>query len=411
MFPTPHFRLIMNSRLTLAFLLCAGFSGFTPLAAQTAKPPADETVPRLREKLKSELTFSRRFAVEELGKLGTSAAAATPELISVLAACPDPMTRIRAAWALGEIREPLDKVAPALIAALSDPEPGVRTNAGTALVRCGEPVLPEIDLALKSGNDLIRLGAAEVRLHLSKDAAEALVPVLSSLMTHQDARIRQRAVAGIAIIGRPARAVMPNLVICLKDEDVEVRNAALRTLSLMDADDVTVDAIAGVLKSDASKYVRVNAAEVLGIVGLDRAGALDTLIGAFADSDKRTRARVVESTAKFGAAAIPKVIAAARTESLHNAVRLAALDTLTQMGPVAAPAVGELLEYLANDGSWQVRHCAAAALGASGVAEPRVLSGVKKALEDDESPEVKLVAETALRALNRPEKAKPKEQG
>jgi HEAT repeat protein len=389
----------MNSRLTLAVLLCGAFSGFASLAAKPEDPPADATLSRLREKLKSGLIFSGRLAVEQLGKLGPSAASATPDLILVLADSPDPMTRIRVAWALGEIREPVDQVGPALIAALADPEPGVRTSAVMALIRCGEPILPENLLALKSANDLIRLGAAEVQVHLSKDKTELPVPVLSGMMSHPDAQIRLRAIRCLEIIGKPANTVAPALLGSLEDETTEVRIAAVRALGVMDVNDGAINAIAGLLKSDSSKHVRVNAAEILGIVGLKSSVALETLVEAFADADDRTRARVVESVAKFGAAAIPKVLAAAKKESPHDVVRRSALDSLIQMGPIAAPAVDELLAYLAADGSWQVRHGAAAALGASGVAEPSVLAGLKRAMEHDPNPDVRLVAETAVKGL------------
>ncbi len=395
----------MNSKLTLAVLLCGGFSGFASLAAQPVDPPADATVPRLREKLKSGLTYSGLVAVERLGKLGPAAAAATPDLILALADSPDSMTRIRVAWALGEIREPVGQVGPALIAAMADPEPGVRTSAVLALIRCGEPILPETRLALKSANDLIRLGAAEVQVHLSKEKRELAVPVLSGLMSHPDAQIRLRAISCLEVIGKPASTVVPAVLACLEDGAAEVRIAAVRALCVMDIDDGAINAIARVLKSDSSKHVRVNAAEILGVVGLNSKVALDALIEAFADPDDRTRARVVESIAKFGSAVIPKVLAAAEKESPHDVVRLSALDSLIQMGPAAAPAVGELLDYLANDGSWQVRHRAAAALGASGVAEPSVLAGLKRAIERDPNPDVRLVAETAIRGLTPSDKS------
>lgn len=91
----------------------------------------DHSVPTLVKTLKEDADPNMRYwAAESLGKLGTSAESAGPDLIAALKdECK--LVRTGAAYALGEVRPP--DAAPALQAAAKDPEKEVRDAAAFAL--------------------------------------------------------------------------------------------------------------------------------------------------------------------------------------------------------------------------------------------------------------------------------------
>jgi len=390
----------VRSLLVLGLLIASG--SLAAAEAEAATPAAADRVAGLRAKLGSELTFGRRVAIEKLGNLGPAASAAVPELVGILSDDPDEMARVRAAWALGQIKEPRGEVVPALVAALSSLTDPVSRSAADAILSCGKESLPFLAKSIASGDEAVSLSAAELHLRLDPGDAAAVLPTFTRFMDHADAPFRLHSIVAIGVIGTEAAALTGALEARLRDDDEGVRMAAVRALGEMKPGDGSIRAIAAVLEGDDSKVVRFTAAEILGSAGAGNGDALRALVGALDDGDKRTRACVVDALALFGASAVPPLRAAAQEESTHNVIRIAALEALALLGAEAEPALDDLIGFLASDDDWIVRHRAATALWKIGNASEAVASALRQAKDEDPRTDVKIIAAHALRQLEAP---------
>jgi len=75
---------------------------------------------------------------------------------------------------------------PALIQSLSDPDPGVRTQAARALARMGDtakPALPELIQALRDPDEGVRIAATKALGQMGPTAAPALPALIDLLKT------------------------------------------------------------------------------------------------------------------------------------------------------------------------------------------------------------------------------------
>jgi HEAT repeat protein len=389
----------MNSILTmvsLRFLVVVAVLGASLSAISSPAAPEASQVDEFRGKLRNGLTFARRVAVEKLGNLGPAASSAIPELAAVLTDDSDQMTRIRAAWALGQIKAPLDQVAPALLRALPDEDSVVARSAAQALGGLGPAVLPYVVKELKSEEPAARLAAAELHLHFASDSPDPVLPIFGDLLSNPRADLRLRSLIAINRIGVKAAPLVPRLLSALADTDPGVRSAAVRAIGAVKPDQDAVRKIAALLAAEPSKPVRQTVAEVLGTNCVSHPEALTALINAFKDKDDRTRAVACAAAARFGPKSVPSLVEAARASSQQNRIRRAAIETLMMVGPDAEAAVPELQAYLLKDDDWLVRHHAAAALGAIAPRTKEGVQALEHAARKDPHSEVRTEAERSL---------------
>ncbi len=102
-------------------------------ALEMLGPPPVEAQPQLTELVDSSMPLQAYWAVTLLGRLGALAKSSQPALVSVLTTSPDPATRERAAWALGEIGASSNDARAALEKAAKSGEPRLARLATTAL--------------------------------------------------------------------------------------------------------------------------------------------------------------------------------------------------------------------------------------------------------------------------------------
>ncbi len=136
----------------------------------------------------------RRTAALSLGKIGHVVAAAALE---GALSDPDPVVREYSAWALGRIGEAVnDTAAVGLVGALGDPRAAVRKAAARALGHIGlrRPVLPSLTDVLARGT---RDGRRAVVEALAQLEAPSAYPALVTALTDPDPAVRQGALAAL----------------------------------------------------------------------------------------------------------------------------------------------------------------------------------------------------------------------
>ena len=272
-----------------------------------------DTVDLLISQLESEDLEVRRSAVVALGRIGD--AKATSPLLSALG---DEALVIETANALAQIGDPT--AVDGLLALLGDSDASVRQAAVNALN----------SLALPS-------------MH------KRIIPLLHD----SDPNVRESAAKIAGYFGYPDSA--GDLIELCRDPHEQVRCAAVEHLPYIE-DKRVLDVLSRAIKEETPK-VRAAAARALG--NLDAAESVRHLIEALADEDGWVRYFSVRALgrqrSKDSIEALEKVL----LEEEFNHVRIAALDSLGQIGGERIAAiVGELVE----DSDPLVRRAAADAL-------------------------------------------------
>ena len=193
-----------------------------------------------------------------------------------VAAADDPAARRRAAALAGHQDDPA-----AARAALADPEPSVRATGIGALERLGVLTGDDLVALLEDPSPVVRRRACEAAALLPGDSSPPLIPsltggdatvaevaawasgervppepgvveVLAALVTgHEDALVREAAVAALGAIGDPAG--LPAILTATEDK-ATVRRRAVLALAPFEGDDV--DAALERAKADRDWQVR-----------------------------------------------------------------------------------------------------------------------------------------------------------
>jgi HEAT repeat protein len=271
------------------------------------------TVDLLISQLAAEDLEVRRSAVVALGRIGDSAA--TTGLIEVLS---DESLAIDAANALAQIGDP--KAVDGLLDLIGDEDASTRQAVVSALNSVIPPSMSERIIPLLHDSDPnVRESAVKIAGYFGyRDAASALV----ELSRDPNERVRCAVIEHLPFV--EDERVLDVLARAIKEETPSVRAAAARALGNMDASEAVRELIDGL--SDEDVWVRYFSARALG------------------------RRRSEESVD-----ALAKVI----EKEKFNHVRIAALDSLGQIG---GPRIAGIVAELVRDDDPEVVHAAKAAL-------------------------------------------------
>lgn len=324
--------------------------------------------------------------------------------------------RAEAAGALGRMGKHAAR--PLIDEALNSPDKDVRSNAAKALVAIGEPAVPEMIEAVKSGKPTQKVGAAtalgelgttraigaligalsakeqEVRLtcrdSLVTLGSEAVEPLIGGL-TNKSPFTRRHSAEALGELA-DARAAAP-LLAAMGDEHRQVRLAAMYAVGKV-KDPIATEPLLAELKS-ADREFREAAAVSLGQIADPRAVPL--LVASLDDPVEAVREQAAAALGRIQPTD-PAVLASIETvvASPDEGARRAAVFALGQIGnPSSVPVLDQRLDA-AVEPSVKVRRRAAAALGRIG--NPVAIPSLIKAF-GDEDWRVNYAAQEALASL------------
>ena len=238
----------------------------------------------------------------------------------------DPNTRMKAANALGFMREEAVEAIPALVDALEDRYEPVRRNAIYALGAIGELAVDPLIDALDAEKEAFEM---EPILHIC-DAAHGLAavgaPAVSALISAlQDERENVRASAAYALgeMGPVAAEAVDALIALLMDESEEVRRHATSALGMIKVPtSKTVPALVKVLRNPEDTDLAFFAAQALTRIGPDATEAVPALRDALMSESAYVRGFSSEALSRIGTAeALQALVPFLRTSRWFNYVK------------------------------------------------------------------------------------------
>ena len=345
---------------------------------------------------RASVAADRMTAAETLAAMGPWAADRSVAALVAALGDPDAGVRLAVAQALGTMGRPTAErsVAP-LIQALRDGDPRVRIAAAQGLGAIGAPaaaraVEPLVQV-LHDQNPSVRGAAGQA---LGKMGPLAVAPLISVLRDGVSTR-RLAAAQALGAIGAPAadRAAGP-LAHAFRDQNLSLRITAGKALEKMGshAIELLVEAL-----EDTNPDVCLYAANTLGAIGAPAAvRAVEPLTRALRGKEPNVRIAAAQALGKMGAGAIEPLV-----QALGNdlpSVRNAAAQGLGTLGAPAAARAVEPLVWALHDQNRLVRGAAARALGQMG---PLAVDPLIPLLRDEDQ-EVRLAAATALGEIGIP---------
>ena len=275
------------------------------------------TVDLLISQLSAEDLEVRRSAVVALGRIGDSSA--TAALVNIL---DDESLAVDAANALGQIGDP--EAADGLLKLIGSSDASTRQAAVAALNSLAPPPM-----------------------------SKRIIPLLRDA----DANVRESAVKIAGYFGYADSG--DELLKLTRDESEAVRCAAIEHLPYVE-DERVFDVLVNAIKQETPQ-VRAAAARALG--NTDAPAAVSHLIDALADDDVWVRYFSARSLGRRRSEESVRALESVLENEEFNHVRIAALDSLGQIGVQRIPGI---VTELVKDDDPDLAHAAQAALGKSG---------------------------------------------
>lgn len=164
-------------------------------AAQILGPDAASAVPYIRPFLNDTNVSLRVHALNAIGRIGTNAQSAAPELFKVLRSDPERSLRLNALDTLGYIRLPANLAFDAVANAMSDPNYDVRIHAMQWFMgRAVDPakLAPVMIKQLQNPDPLFQTLAMRELCWMKNDATNA-IPLVEQLLGSTDLQVRLAA--------------------------------------------------------------------------------------------------------------------------------------------------------------------------------------------------------------------------
>jgi HEAT repeat protein len=232
-----------------------------------------------------------------------------------------------------------------------------------------------------------------------KNGGPAAVIVLAAIVQApagewESGPVRVLAADLLAEAGPNAAAAIPALTEALADRDPSVRSHAAEALGTVGPNDPRAVIALTAQLGTADALAAAKGLAKCGAAALPATGALVKLLKS---PDAEVRWNAVKTLGKIRAADALEPLMEALADS-NDLVREHAAESLGDLGPAAAPAVGRLTETL-KDPYVKARRDAARALGLIGPAAKPAVPALQSLAKDDPEAIVRQAAEIAVKKL------------
>jgi HEAT repeat protein len=214
---------------------------------------------------------------------------------------PTPRIRGMTIAALLEIGSRSPLTVQTLEEALHDEAEFVRLRAAHALWHLTHDrtrVVPVLVQLCTSTSEYVLVFTADCLRAIGPEAADA-APALAGLVENHPGHVRRRACWALADIHAKDPAVVPALLVALRDDFADTRQAAALALSYSDA----VEAVAALRETLHDAKLRTASIEGLGRLGARAREAVPSLRELLRDADPRTRLLTARALEQIGATA------------------------------------------------------------------------------------------------------------
>ncbi|UUO07248.1 HEAT repeat domain-containing protein [Blastopirellula sp. J2-11] len=366
------------------------------------------------------------------GEMGPEAESASPNLAEVLKSHKDPETRMQAAVALGEIGPGAKAAVGQLAASLEgDDSVAVRYASAYALgVIKDVAAQPALESAANSDDEFMHMLGEWAIARIHPEDAEAVKHAVEDLvkgMKNKNANVRAAAARCLTELEAPRELVAPALLKALSDADptvvVNIREAIVK---------LGPSATPRLVKALEIEGLRMHALAILRQLGPDAKAAIPALIETLKVTDGQVQSETMMVLGGLGAAAAPATEAITKFLASPSAgLQQSALYALGSIGPAAKPSIPQIVPLLDSDGEftkvaagWAIAHIdpsspaaakattvlaaalttgsdlvrleAAKALGMFGKQAATAKDALSKAASDDKSDAVRAAATQAL---------------
>ncbi len=389
---------------------------------------APAAVPALMRLLRDEDNWVRALAAEALGEMGEAAENASPALLRSLQHA-NPHVRANAAESLGKLRSELSRIPlevactdpdtnvrakavqavsrlvplgsttkNVLMAALTDPAPEVRSLAAEGVAEWAAD-WPEsvgaIVALVADGNSDVAASALEALHKFQSYPDEAVEAVLVRLRDPNDTWIQSVAALTISRMGKIATGAGADLALVASTGDVELRQAAMRAMAILEPEEALGAFLVGL--HDAEADVRKVASAGLQKLGRVPESGIDVVIEALRDPDIRVRTTIASVLGRLDpvpSAAIPFLIENTSAAS-DDGLRLASTIALRAAGSDVPKRV---MVSLLKDANLRVRLTAASAV-LSGETDHEDAAVVIREALNDKNPRLRELALSLIEPL------------
>lgn len=361
--------------------------------------PTIETLSRLLQDTKGKGPVAAA-AAQGLGHIGREARAAVPLLRDSLREG-DVGVRRGAAFALGQMSTSAGAAQADLRRAVEDWDVQVRWWAALAILAL-DLERPGNDPAIR---DVVEEAAARTlgpRPSFSlppETVARIVKPLIAGLARGNDLRLRQAAARLLSLVGAGAKDAIPALLICLNDPDDTLRRLAADALGSIG--EPSLSGLLRILAQDGARS-RAAAARALGRCGPAARKSAAVLEPALQDKDEAVRVQAALAYARLEGRitrSLPVLIAV--LDNKEGPAREEAVEALGLIGLEVAPDQQELTAALARslkDADARVRVQAIRALWRMD-RQPRVVVPLLRPLLADKDPAVRQIAVEVLGEL------------
>jgi HEAT repeat protein len=282
----------------------------------------------------------------------------------------------------------LNKQIKKLVNLFLEKDKGVHLHAAQELLAIGEPAYQALYEAMSSRYNPTWQNAFQAFVEIGPEAVPAMLAVICLETTGE-----LRHNGGAAVILEMGKTALPQLEEALKNENQEVRLAAIWILgrqAMADGSDFLSGkgerfgdtALINVLKNHDDWMTRMAAAEGLGIMYYNKQppeGVVTALNEALQDKNKEVQNQVaiaisqIKSTSNISY--LPTLIQSLKSERWDT--RYSALRALRQMGPFAEPAISALEEILEGEDGMLGEEAASILAEIGSAARPVLLKALK----------------------------------